>query len=78
MVGLCSSITGYTPGNGGGPSRFKSISPAVYAFAIWGLIYTLLGAYAIYSALPPDVPSSKNQTIIFDSEMELVGGLFPT
>ncbi|NBI29290.1 TspO/MBR family protein [Chengkuizengella marina] len=28
------------------------ITPAPYAFAIWGLIYTLLGCFIIYQALP--------------------------
>jgi len=34
--------------------NFTLITPAGYTFAIWGIIYTLLGLYVIYQALPSD------------------------
>jgi hypothetical protein len=34
--------------------NFTLITPAGYTFAIWGIIYTLLGLFVIYQALPGD------------------------
>lgn len=34
--------------------NFTLITPAGYTFAIWGIIYTLLGLFVIYQALPSD------------------------
>ena len=33
-------------------ANFTLITPAGYVFAIWGIIYTLLGMFVIYQALP--------------------------
>jgi benzodiazapine receptor len=33
-------------------ANFTLITPAGYVFAIWGIIYTLLGIFVIYQALP--------------------------
>ena len=41
------------------------IAPANYAFAIWGLIYTLLFVFVVYQALPNDWVPSRNNTLIF-------------
>ncbi len=38
--------------------NFTLITPAGYTFAIWGIIYTLLGLFVIYQALP----SNKGKT----------------
>ena len=35
-------------------NNFTLITPAGYTFAIWGIIYTLLGLFVIYQALPSD------------------------
>ena len=35
-------------------NNFTMITPAGYTFAIWGVIYTLLGLFVIYQALPSD------------------------
>ena len=35
-------------------NNFTLITPAGYTFAIWGIIYTLLGFFVIYQALPSD------------------------
>lgn len=35
-------------------NNFTLITPAGYTFAIWGVIYTLLGLFVIYQALPSD------------------------
>ena len=35
-------------------NNFTLITPAGYTFAIWGIIYTLLGVFVIYQALPSD------------------------
>jgi len=40
-----------------------SISPANWAFAIWALIYTLLGVWTIYQALPADQVSGRNDDV---------------
>merc|ERR1711990_280730 len=42
------------------------IAPANYAFAIWGLIYTLLMIFVIYQALPDEWVPSRNNTLIFN------------
>ena len=42
------------------------IDPAGYAFAIWGLIYSLLGVFTIYQALPDSVVPDRNNELIFD------------
>ena len=34
--------------------NFTLITPAGYTFAVWGIIYTLLGVFAIFQALPSD------------------------
>jgi benzodiazapine receptor len=34
--------------------NFTLITPAGFTFAIWGIIYTLLGLFVIYQALPSD------------------------
>jgi benzodiazapine receptor len=39
-------------------NNFTLITPAGYTFAIWGIIYTLLGLFVIYQALP----SNKGKT----------------
>lgn len=45
------------------------ITPASYAFSIWGLIYTLVALFCIYQALP----AQQSNVLIF----EKVGLLFP-
>jgi len=42
------------------------IDPAGYAFAIWGLIYSLLGTFVVYQALPADLVPNRNDTLIFE------------
>lgn len=43
------------------------ISPAGYAFSIWGLIYSLLGVFVVYQALPSAwVPTRNDQLIYYD------------
>jgi len=42
------------------------IAPAGYAFAIWGLIYSLLGTFVVYQALPGDMVPERNDTLIFE------------
>ena len=42
------------------------IDPAGYAFAIWGLIYSLLGTFVVYQALPSDWVPDRNDTLIFE------------
>ena len=42
------------------------IAPDGYAFSIWGLIYSLLGIFMIYQALPADWVPDRNDTFIFD------------
>ena len=39
-------------------NNFTLITPAGYTFAVWGIIYTLLGLFVIYQALP----SGKGKT----------------
>lgn len=36
------------------------IAPANYAFAIWGVIYTLLAIFVVYQALPTGCVTSRN------------------
>lgn len=43
------------------------IAPDGYAFSIWGLIYSLLGVFVVYQALPSSwVPDRNDQLIYFD------------
>ena len=42
------------------------IDPATYAFSIWGLIYSLLGVFTVYQALPDSIVPSRNNELIFD------------
>jgi len=42
------------------------IDPAGYAFAIWGVIYTLLGVFTVYQALPDDLTPGRNNDLIFN------------
>jgi len=39
------------------------ITPAGYVFAIWGVIYVLLGAFVVYQALPRNLDKSFNERI---------------
>ena len=41
------------------------IAPANYAFAIWGVIYTLLAIFTVYQALPTRCVPSRNDQLIF-------------
>jgi benzodiazapine receptor len=41
-------------------ANFTLITPAGYTFSIWGIIYTLLGIFVIYQALP----SQKNKYLL--------------
>ena len=41
------------------------IDPSGYAFAIWGLIYALLGTFVTYQALPASVVPDRNDQLIF-------------
>ena len=41
------------------------IAPANYAFAIWGVIYTLLAIFTVYQALPTRCVPSRNDKLIF-------------
>ena len=41
------------------------IAPANYAFAIWGLIYTLISVFAVFQALPNKWVPSRNNELIF-------------
>jgi benzodiazapine receptor len=43
------------------------IAPAGYAFAIWGLIYSLLGTFVFYQALPGDIAPERNDALIFEN-----------
>ena len=43
------------------------IEPAGYAFAIWGLIYSLLAVFVVYQALPGDMVPDRNDTLIFET-----------
>jgi hypothetical protein len=42
------------------------ITPASYAFSIWSIIYTLVGAFAVYQALPPSW-CRHDDALIFES-----------
>lgn len=42
------------------------VMPAGYAFAIWGLIYTLLAVFTVYQALPKSMATSRNDDLIFN------------
>jgi benzodiazapine receptor len=48
------------------------IQPKGWAFSIWGPIYTLLGVFAVYQALPDRTVSSKNKEFVY----EKIGYLF--
>lgn len=41
------------------------IDPAGYAFSIWGLIYSLLGVFTIYQALPDSMVPTRNNDLVF-------------
>ena len=41
------------------------ITPAGWAFSIWGLIYSLLAIFVVYQALPDDMVPDRNDTLIF-------------
>jgi len=41
------------------------IDPAGYAFSIWGVIYSLLGVFAIYQAIPSEWVPDRNDELIF-------------
>ena len=41
------------------------IAPADYAFSIWGIIYSLLGTFMIYQALPSDWVPDRHDSFIF-------------
>lgn len=42
------------------------IDPAGYAFSIWGLIYSLLGIFTIYQAIPSEWVPDRNDELIFE------------
>jgi|TARA_B110000285_G_scaffold195272_1_gene225456 translocator protein len=42
------------------------IAPAGYAFSIWGVIYSLLGVFMVYQALPGDWVPERNDKLIFE------------
>merc|ERR1711907_632797 len=42
------------------------ITPADQAFAIWGIIYSLLTAFTIYQALPKKWVPSRNDKLIYE------------
>lgn len=46
------------------PKRY--ISPAGWAFAIWGIIYSSLGMFVVYQALPGSWVPSRNDELIFE------------
>lgn len=48
------------------------ISPAGFAFAIWGIIYTFLLIFVVYQALPSSWVASRNDKLIFED----IGYLF--
>jgi len=50
------------------------ISPADYAFAIWGLIYSLIIVFVIYLALPGI--KSRNDNLIYGNGTNGIGYLF--
>lgn len=43
----------------------SKIAPASWAFGIWGVIYLLTGAFAVYQVLPEDWVSERNDSFIF-------------
>jgi len=42
------------------------VDPAVWAFAIWALIYLLIGIFAVYQALPDSCVPDRNNDLIFN------------
>ena len=44
----------------------RLISPAGYAFSIWGLIFSLLGLFVVYQALPDAWIDNRNNDLIFN------------
>ena len=42
------------------------IAPDGYAFSIWGLIYSLLGVFTVYSALPSAWVPNRNDQLIYN------------
>ena len=41
------------------------LTPAGWAFAIWGLIYTMIGVFVVYQALPDSYVPTRNNELIF-------------
>jgi len=51
------------------PSWPLEVNPAGYAFSIWGLIYTLIGGFAVYQAIPSSWLGyivEKNEALIYN------------
>lgn len=48
------------------------LSPAVWTFGIWGIIYTLISIFVVYQAFPSDMFPSRNDDLIFNQ----IGWLF--
>ena len=44
----------------------RLISPAGYAFSIWGVIYSLLGLFVTYQALPSAWVENRNDNLIYN------------
>lgn len=42
------------------------ITPAGYAFSIWGVIYSLLAVFMVYQALPEEWVTDRHDTFIFE------------
>lgn len=42
------------------------IDPAGYAFSIWGVIYSLIGVFVIYQAIPSEWVPDRNDELIFE------------
>jgi len=41
------------------------ISPAGWAFSIWGIIYSMITVFVVYQALPSKWATSRNNELIF-------------
>lgn len=44
----------------------RLISPAGWAFSIWGVIYSLLAGFTVYQAIPGAWISNRNDDLIFN------------
>ena len=44
----------------------SKVQPSGYAFAIWGIIYTMLLIFTIYQALPSSEKLGRNDDLIFN------------